>query len=94
MNTKYSQIKDDILTVRNTVCAIAKNASFKKVEEHKPMGQYKETDVDTRKKKVDFLIKSIDGAKVTIDWNNGKRETVTKKDLETLKQSHTWMTDF
>jgi hypothetical protein len=36
----------------------------------------------------------MNGGTVTTDWKNGKRETVSKKDLEKLKQSHTWATDF
>jgi hypothetical protein len=94
MATKYTQLKNDIISVRNTVRAIAKNVEFKKVETHKPMGQYKETDVDSQKKKADFLIKSMDGNRITIDWNNGKRETISKEELDTLKQSYTWKTDF
>lgn len=73
---------------------IKKEATFKKVKDAPPMGKYKPTSVDKSKKDVDFKLISIDGKYYTIDWKNGERETVSKREFEKLSKQYNYITDF
>lgn len=59
-----------------------------------PMGTYKPTATDAMKSDVDFLLTACCGSKFCIHWKHGSNEIVTAKKLDTLKKTHSWMTDF
>ena len=74
-----------------------------------PRGQYKETELDQRKKEVDFLLQAID-SRYTISFNkpielkesrsikrannDGYVYFVTERAFELLKQKYTYKCDF
>ena len=66
--------------------------TIKKVKSHQPMGKYKETSVDKRKKAADFRLLQV--SPNVIRWKGGKTEIVTAKKLKTLQKTHTWAPDF
>ncbi len=66
--------------------------TIRKIHSGKPMGTYKETSVDARKKKVDFRLVQV--SPYIIKWRNGKVETVTARELKKLQKTHTYTTDF
>jgi arabinogalactan endo-1,4-beta-galactosidase len=63
-----------------------------KTQNAQPMGIYKETATDRRRKEVDFIL--LDVNPYLIRWKDGRRETVTYRKLKQLQKSHDWMTDF
>ena len=67
-------------------------ATFTKVQDAQPVGQYKSTMVDQNKKTVDFTI--IQVAPFYIRWANGDTQKVSASKLAKLQMSHTFLTDF
>ena len=67
-------------------------ATITKVKSYQPMGRYKKTSVDKRKKTVDFRLLQV--SPNVIRWKGGKTETVTARTLKKLEKTHTWATDF
>jgi hypothetical protein len=63
-----------------------------KVADAQPMGIYTPTTVDANKASVDFRLIQV-SPKVII-WKDGTTQKVTDRKFETLKQNHTWTTDF
>lgn len=57
----------------------------------KPLGTYVPTALDAQKSACDFLLIDMDGV---IDWKDGRRQYVTKRELKALKAKHSWMTNF
>lgn len=51
---------------------------------------YEETDIDRRKREVDFRLVATD----YIIWKDGRGQAVTKRELKKLEANHTWATDF
>ena len=57
-------------------------------------GKYIPTEIDAKKKAVNFKIIDV-GNKYVIHWNeSGMREQVTERQLEKLKLKHSWCCDF
>lgn len=67
-------------------------ATITKTKDAQPMGPYQATAVDTAKAEADFRITSV--SPYYIAWKDGRVERVTKRQLEKLQASHTFMTDF
>ena len=65
-------------------------AEFKKIQDAQPTGEYKETEIDQKKKDVDFRLIDLD----YIVWKDGTRQRVTKRQLKKFQEQHTWTTDF
>ena len=65
--------------------------NLRKVATTQVAGTYVPTSLDAAKASADFLV--IDAAGV-IDWKDGRRQFVTKRELNALKAKHTWMTNF
>ena len=55
------------------------------------LGTYTPTAVDSAKAACDFLLVDMAGV---IDWKDGRRQFVTKRELKALQAKHTWMTNF
>lgn len=68
------------------------NATFTKIADAQPMGQYAATTVDANKTSVDFLV--VQTSPYFISWKNGEIQKVTSAQLKKLQLSHTWATDF
>lgn len=66
--------------------------TFKKIKEAEPMGEYKPTAIDERKKEVDFLLLQVRPS--VIKWKDGKTQLVTRRQLYKLMEKHTFMCDF
>lgn len=67
-------------------------ATVTKTKDAQPMGTYTPTSVDAQKAAADFRLTSV--SPYYIAWRDGRTERVTKRQLEKLKASHTWATDF
>jgi len=65
---------------------------FRKTKDAEPMGEYKPTSLDARKKEVDFLLTSVNP--YYIKWRSGDLQKVTKRELVKLQATHSWTTDF
>jgi hypothetical protein len=52
------------------------------------------TTIDQVKQVVDFKVISIIGKYVSISWNRGGNQTISKRELKKLQKQHTWTTDF
>lgn len=66
--------------------------TIKKVKSHQPVGKYKETSVDKRRKVAEFRLLQV--SPYVIKWKNGTVEKVTSSKLKKLQKTHTWATDF
>ena len=66
--------------------------TIRKTRTHQPMGKYKATSVDKRKKTADFRLVQV--SPYVIKWRTGEVEKVTSRKLEKLQKTHTWATDF
>lgn len=64
-----------------------------KTKDAQPMGEYKPTELDSKKKACDFLLTGV-GSKNRIVWADGKAEYVTDRRLQNLQNQFTWATDF
>lgn len=67
------------------------HAMITKTATAQALGTYKPTATDAAKAACDFLL--IDAAGV-IDWKDGRRQFVTKRELKALKAKYSWMTNF
>lgn len=63
----------------------------RKVATAQVAGTYNATTVDTAKASCDFLLIDIYGV---IEWKDGKRQYVSKRELKALQSKFTWMTNF
>jgi hypothetical protein len=59
-----------------------------------PCGAYQPTSRDAEKAAADFLVIDVSTAKCVIDWRDGRREWVSRRELKKLQAAHTWMTNF
>jgi hypothetical protein len=66
--------------------------TFTKVESAQVAGEYKSTQLDATKKEVDFRI--VQANPFYIRWHDGRGEMVTRRQLDALKKTNTWNTDF
>lgn len=69
-------------------------ATVRKVRDAQPIGQYRPTAVDERKDAADFRLVDVSGSTNVIVWKDGRSERVTDRQLSTLKDAHSWATDF
>lgn len=65
--------------------------SLRKVATAPAAGTYNPTSIDAAKASADFVVIDVAGV---IDWKDGRRQFVTKRELNALKAKHTWMTSF
>lgn len=68
------------------------NVTFIKTQNAQPTGVYQPTTVDAAKGAADFRILQV--GPIVIRWQDGRTETVTKRQLAKLQTVHTSMTDF
>lgn len=66
--------------------------TFSKIESAQLMGDYKSTKLDELKKSSDFRIMQVNP--FYIRWSDGRGQIVSARQLEKLKKSHIWTTDF
>ena len=67
--------------------------TFIKTRSAQPIGNYKQTGVDTAKISSEFRLTAV-GRKNTIVWADGRSEHVTDAKLLKLQEEHRWTTDF
>lgn len=91
--TALEKICDALEGKTMTTTAAAPAVTFRKVKDAQPMGEYKPTSVDEAKKAADFRLIAV-GTKNDIVWKDGRRESVTRRQLAKLQAAHTWATDF
>jgi hypothetical protein len=65
---------------------------FIKIKDFDKPGNYKKTDLDTKKENADFRLVNIDP--YIIIWNNGITNKVSKVELKKLQNEYNWITDF
>lgn len=75
-----------------TVTSEEMTASVIKTKSAQPMGTYQPTSVDAAKAAADFRLLQV--SPYFIAWKDGRRETVTSRQLKKLQATHTWATDF
>ena len=63
-----------------------------KTQSAQKMGEYKKTDIDTRKENADFRLVQV--CPFYITWKDGHSEQVTRRQLEKLQKTHTYAVDF